>query len=56
MDHRPRLILSGDGANSLLVLRLTGEVGARMPLRLPPLTENQVRGIRRWIDEGAINN
>ncbi len=55
-DHRPRLILSGDGANSLLVLRLTGEVGARMPLRMQALNENQIRGIKRWIDEGAINN
>lgn len=56
VDHRPRLVLSGDGANSLLILRLTGEVGARMPLRLAPLTDNQIRGIRRWIDEGAVNN
>jgi hypothetical protein len=56
VDHRPRLVLSGDGANSLLVLRLTGAVGERMPLRLPALNENQIRGIQRWIDEGAINN
>ncbi|MCU0452071.1 MAG: hypothetical protein MUE68_00255 [Bacteroidetes bacterium] len=56
VDHRPRLVLSGDGPNSLLVLRLTGSVGERMPLRLRPLNENQIAGIRRWIDEGAINN
>lgn len=57
MDHHPRLVLSGDGANSLLILRLTGEVGERMPLRMQePLTDNQIAGIRRWIDEGAINN
>lgn len=56
LDHRPRLVLSGDGANSLLVLRLTGAVGERMPLRLTPLTENQTKGIKRWIDEGAVNN
>jgi hypothetical protein len=56
LDHRPHLVLSGDGANSLLVLRLTGAVGERMPLRMPALNENQIRGIRRWIDEGAINN
>ncbi len=56
LDHRPRLVLSGDGANSLIVLRLTGEVGERMPLRLTPLNNNQVKGIMRWIDEGAVNN
>lgn len=56
IDHRPRLVLSGDGANSLLVLRLTGAVGERMPLRLQALNDNQIRGIQRWIDEGAINN
>ena len=56
LDHRPRLILSGAGTNSLLVLRIRGEVGERMPLRLAPLTANQVTGIERWIDEGAINN
>lgn len=56
IDHRPRLVLSGDGENSLLILRLTGAVGKRMPLGLQPLNENQIAGIRRWIDEGALNN
>ncbi len=56
MDHHPRLVLSGDGANSLLILRLTGDVGQQMPLRMQPLTDNQINGIRRWIDEGAVNN
>ena len=56
MDHSPRLVLPGDGANSLLVLRLTGEVGERMPLRQQPLNQNQINGIRTWINEGAINN
>ncbi len=56
MDHPQRLVLPGDGANSLLILRLRGEVGERMPLRLPPLNDNQIDGIRTWIDEGAINN
>lgn len=56
MDHHPRLVLSGDGANSLLILRLTGEVGQQMPLRMQSLSDNQINGIRRWIDEGAVNN
>ena len=56
MDHHPRLVISMDGSNSLLILRLTGEVGERMPRQLQPLTNNQINGIRRWIDEGAINN
>lgn len=56
IDHSPRLVLAGDAANSLLILRLIGEVGERMPLRQKPLTDNQINGIQTWINEGAINN
>lgn len=56
IDHVPTLVYPGDGSKSLLVLSLRGQYGKRMPLNLPALTENQIKGIQRWIDEGAVNN
>src|SRR5690606_34287913 len=31
-------------------------IGSRMPLNAPPLTQEQLDAIRRWILEGAANN
>jgi len=56
VDHHPTLVIPGDGASSLLVQKLIGTVGERMPLRRQPLNENQIKGITTWINEGAINN
>jgi hypothetical protein len=56
LNHQPRLVTSGEPDNSLLVQRLEGTVGPRMPLNSLPLTQNQIRGIRRWILEGAAPN
>ncbi len=41
---------------SMLVLRIQGSVGTRMPLNRNPLNQNQINGIRAWIGEGAQNN
>lgn len=41
---------------SILVLRIEGRLGSRMPLNRPALTQNQINGIRTWIAEGALNN
>lgn len=41
---------------SILVLRIEGRLGARMPLNKPALNQNQINGIRTWIAEGALNN
>jgi hypothetical protein len=41
---------------SILVLRIEGRLGSRMPLNRTPLTQNQINGIRTWIAEGALNN
>ena len=42
---------------SLLVAKIEGRApGARMPLFREPLSNNQIKGIRRWISEGAQNN
>ena len=47
------LIRAGDGANSLLVQRLTATDNTRMPLRRPPLSPDAIQKIVTWIDEGA---
>jgi hypothetical protein len=56
MNHQPRLVVSMSSDNSLLVQRLDGRVQPQMPLNRTPLNSNQIKGIRRWIDEGALNN
>lgn len=43
----------GDSQGSLLMARVLGEKGARMPLNSPPLAEDEVSILRRWIDAGA---
>ena len=47
------LIREGDGANSLLVQRLTATDNSRMPQRRPPLKRDTIDKIVTWIDEGA---
>ena len=56
MNHQPRLVVSMEGNNSLLVQRLDGRVQPQMPFKRTPLTQNQINGIKKWINEGAINN
>ena len=56
MNHVPRLVTSGLSGNSLLIQRLEGTIQPRMPLNGSPLNSNQLNGIRKWIDEGALNN
>lgn len=55
-NHQPRLVTSGEPQNSLLVQRLDGTIGQRMPLNRQALTPNQINGIRKWIQEGVPNN
>jgi len=38
----------------LLIHRVTGEKGPRMPLRGNPLTAAEIDTLRKWIDEGAL--
>lgn len=56
MNHQPRLVVAGAGNNSLLIQRLDGRIQPRMPLSGNPLNQNQIDGIKKWIDEGALNN
>jgi len=53
---RPGLVVSGESNNSVLVQRLDGRLQPRMPLNRTQLTQNQINGIKKWIDEGAANN
>jgi hypothetical protein len=53
------VIIPGDTANSRILWRVEGthNVAIRMPpAPRSPLTLNQIRGLRRWIHEGAQNN
>lgn len=51
------VVVRGDPENSRLVWSIEGRNGyTRMPMYGPLLTDNQIRGIRIWITEGAQNN
>jgi len=46
-------IVPGKGADSLLVKKLKGLAGDRMPLNLDPLPTDAIAKIEKWIAEGA---
>jgi len=46
-------IVPGNGAASLLVQKISGQKGLRMPPSGPPLTEETIALLRAWIDQGA---
>lgn len=50
------VVVRGQPEQSMLVMRIEGGVGARMPSDQRPLNQNQITGIRAWIGEGAKNN
>jgi hypothetical protein len=55
--HNAGVVIPGDTLNSRLIWRIEGSGGReRMPLFRPPLNENQLKGMRTWILEGAQNN
>lgn len=49
-----RSVVPGKSAASLLIQRVTGEKGPRMPLRGNALTAGEIDILKRWIDEGAL--
>lgn len=63
MDSRAALLkggkdgpgfIVGDGRKSAIVMRSLGEGDdPRMPKKKPPLSDNQIELIKRWIDQGA---
>ncbi|MEX0676002.1 MAG: ferritin-like protein [Pirellulales bacterium] len=48
-----RLVQPGDGANSNLVKALHGDGFPRMPLGYPPMPEDRIEFIERWIQDGC---
>lgn len=47
------VIMPGKPVESLLIKKLRGTAGARMPLRRDPLPEADIASIEKWIAEGA---
>jgi mono/diheme cytochrome c family protein len=43
----------GKSADSLLMMRVTGETQPRMPLIGTPLTDQEIALVRQWIEQGA---
>ena len=54
--ERAGIIVRFDPDQSVLVQRIEGKILPRMPFNRPPLNDNQIKGIRTWIKEGAKNN
>lgn len=54
----PRIVVRGDTTTSILVWSISKLPGAKWmpPINYPPLTQEQIRGIKTWIQEGAENN
>jgi hypothetical protein len=46
-------VLPNDADNSVLIKKLEGTAGSRMPLGAPPLSAATIAQIRAWIDNGA---
>jgi len=55
LNERPGIIIPGDASSSLLMQKIDGRLPH--PIEVPIiLNENQLTGIRTWINEGAKNN
>jgi hypothetical protein len=48
--------IAGDSANSLIIKRLEGVIGPRMPTGAAPLLADQIKAIKNWIDAGGKDN
>lgn len=46
-------VVPGKAAESLLIKKLKGQAGERMPLRRPPLSDELIAKFETWIAEGA---
>jgi uncharacterized membrane protein len=50
------LVVPHDGTHSTLIQHLEGALSLMPPPEFPQLTQNQKKGVKKWIDEGAQNN
>lgn len=48
-----QIMTPGKGADSLIVKKIKGMAGARMPLRAPALTTEQIEKFETWVNEGG---
>ncbi len=55
MNHIPTLVVRLD-TNCLLMERLDGHLPQMPPPKSPQLNQNQINGVKKWIEEGAIYN
>ncbi len=53
--EQPGVIVRGDSQHSLLAQKIDGTLPHQDQANLR-LTENQIKGIKKWIDEGAKDN
>ena len=54
LDFQPKIVVPYSSKTSLLYTSISGN-----PQLMPPrqrLTQNQIDGVKKWIDEGALNN
>jgi uncharacterized membrane protein len=54
--NRTGLVIPGDANHSTLVQHLEGSLSPMPPPKFPQLTQNQITGIKTWINEGAKYN
>jgi len=47
------IVRPGQSARSMIIAKVKGEQGDRMPLDELPLSDTQIALLQRWIDEGA---
>jgi uncharacterized membrane protein len=52
----PGLVIPGDANHSILVQQIEGSPPLMPPSKSPQLTQNQITGVKKWIDEGAQLN
>jgi hypothetical protein len=54
IDFQPKIVIGGSGKNSILYIDIAGNLQLMPPKQR--LTQNQIDGVKTWIDEGAKNN
>ncbi len=50
---KAEILIAGDPENSELVLSVQEDAAPRMPYKLPPLTDAEIKTLARWVAEGA---
>jgi uncharacterized membrane protein len=56
LTSRPGMILAGNANQSVLVQHLDGRLSLMPPPNFQQLTQNQINGVKKWINEGANLN